>query len=263
LEKLLDVVTENDTLKITLNRPEVHNAFNDDMIAELTAVFEDIAVDADRARVVVLSGKGKSFCAGADLNWMKKARGYSLEENYADSKRLAEMFKVINGCPLPVIGRINGHAFGGGVGLVATCDLSVAFEKAKFAFSEVKLGIIPAVISPYVVPKMGITRSRDLFITGRRFTAREALEYGFVTHVAGSMEELDQIVDTLIKEIKSAAPIACREAKKLVMKYNGFMNVEMEEFTSRKIAELRSSPEGREGISSFLDKRTPEWRKQD
>jgi methylglutaconyl-CoA hydratase len=259
----LKITSGKEITIVTLNKPEIHNAFNDELIVELTDAFTGMTTDAGDTRAIILTGKGRSFCAGADLNWMKKTRDYTLKENREDARRLARMFMVMNTCPVPVIGRINGHAIGGGAGLVTVCDLAVTVARAKFAFSEVKLGIMPVVISPHVVPKLGITRARDLFMTGRRFTAREALEYGLVTHVVENESELDSKVESLVEEIKTAGPVASKEAKKLVQEYNPYLNEEFVEKTIEKIAEMRTSREGKEGISAFLEKRKPYWRKDD
>ncbi|MFW9992891.1 MAG: enoyl-CoA hydratase-related protein [Candidatus Odinarchaeota archaeon] len=257
----LEITSEKDITIVILNKPEIHNAFNDELIAELTGFFKAMMAEPREKRAVILTGKGRSFCAGADLKWMEKTRNYTRDENLEDAKKLAKMFTVINNCPVPVIGRINGHAIGGGAGLVSVCDLAVAVSRAKFAFTEVKVGIIPAVISPHVVPKLGITRARDLFITGRRFTAREALDYRLITHVVEDENELDMVVETLVEEIRTAGPVASREAKKLVQGFNAYMNPEFERELIELIAGLRTSKEGKEGISAFLEKRKPYWSK--
>jgi methylglutaconyl-CoA hydratase len=240
---------------VTLSRPEIRNAFNDEVIAELTDVFSGIRSSSD-IRAAVLTGSGPVFSAGADLNWMRRMASYSFEENMEDSRRMAEMFRAIHTCPKPVIGRINGPAIGGGIGLVAVCDVAIAAESAFFAFSEVKLGLVPAVISPYVIRRIGPARARSLFITGERFTAQDALRFGLVDRVVPD-DLLDQEVQSVIRLIRSSGPEAIRSAKDLV---DHVVSGEGDDFTVRLISELRASQEGSEGIRAFLEKRKPAWR---
>src|SRR5215217_4209326 len=207
--KTLLVELEDGVLTVTLNRPEVHNAFNDELIAEAIDLFSNIDVEA--ARVVVLKGTGKNFCAGADLNWMSRMVTYTRDQNVRDSSLLAKMYAVMNECPLPVVGRIHGAAIGGGVGLVSVCDVAIALQTSQFGLSEVKLGILPAVISPYVISKIGATHARALFLTGERFDADRALRIGLVHRVADSVQALDAAVDEAIKQLKSSGPEAVRE----------------------------------------------------
>jgi methylglutaconyl-CoA hydratase len=244
------LVEESDgVLLVTLNRPEVHNAFNDELIAEAIDVFRDI--DRRNVRAVVLRGSGANFCAGADVNWMSRMVSYTRDENVRDSAQLAKMYALINECPTPVVGRIHGAAIGGGVGLVAVCDIAVAAPGAKFGLSEVKLGILPAVISPYVIAKIGQTHARALFLTGERFDAEIALRIGLVHQVA---DDLDAAVDTVVGELLSAGPQAARWAKRLVRERPDGPE------TARWIAERRTSEEGQEGLRAFLEKRRASWR---
>ena len=249
-------VNEDKVATVTLNRPDLHNAFNEVLIAELTKSFKDLGQD-NEVRMVILTGSGKSFCAGADINWMKSMIGFSYKENIQDSQNLADMFKVINECPKPVIGRINGAAFGGGVGLTAVCDIAVAVESAKFSFSEVKLGIAPAVVSPYVLARIGPGNARKLFITGERFDANKAVEIGLI-HQVTRVDELDESVNSMVKMLLSNSPNAVKEVKSLIANWSELDRERFRKFTVEMIAELRTSEEGKEGLQAFLDKRKPE-----
>ena len=252
----VDVTEKDDVLTIALNRPQVHNAMNDLMIEELINCFKSID---EKIRCIVLTGNGKTFCGGADLNWMKSMINFSKEENIKDSSKLLNLFETIYSCKKPVIGRITGSAFGGGVGLIAVCDITIAIPGLKFAFSEVKLGLIPAVISTYVIRRIGPANARRLFVTGERFSSEHAKEIGLIDFIVDE-KKIDEKIDEIIKEIKTSAPIAIGEAKNLV-KANQEMDVEeYKEYTVRKIAELRISEEGQEGTSAFLEKRKPKWR---
>ena len=257
--KTLETGVHENVLFVTMNRAEIHNAFNEEVIEELTEIFNVVSEDND-IRAVVLSGKGKSFCAGADLNWMKKMIRYSKDENLSDSLLMAAMYDAIDTCTKPVIGRINGAAFGGGVGLVAVCDIAVANQDALFAFSEVKLGIVPAVISPYIVSKIGMSHARALFTTGERFGAEKAKEIGLVHEVA-PIDKLDDLVNFKLKSLKSSGPKAVSEAKELLRGIAYKQAKDSHEFTAAKIAELRVSEEGQEGLTAFLAKEKPSWRK--
>ena len=246
------------TAVIHLNRPDVRNAFNETTIAELTAVFSALGAEPD-LRAIVLAARGPAFCAGADLNWMKKMAGYTREENRADAAQLAEMLRTIYTCPKPVVAKIQGDCYAGAMGLVAVCDIAVAVEEANFCLSEVKLGLIPATISPYVIKAMGENAARRYFLTAERFTAQEALRIGFVHKVVKSAE-LDGAVADLIRHLTSASPNAVREAKKLVRDIAGApLNAELIADTAERIAAIRASDEGREGVRSFLEKRKPGW----
>jgi methylglutaconyl-CoA hydratase len=248
---------DNKIAKINLARPEVHNAFNEVMIAELTEVFSRISQD-DSARVVVLTGNGESFCAGADLNWMKKMINFSYQQNLEDSLKLAELFYLMYSLPKPIIARVNGAAIGGGTGLVAVCDIAIAAEKAKFSLSEVKLGLVPACISPYVIRKVGEGRCREFFLTGERLSANRALELGLVNQVV-PLENLDQAVEEKAKQLISSGPKAIAMCKELLKKVPGMSFNEAKTYTADMIASMRIGDEGQEGMNAFLEKRKPKW----
>ena len=234
-------------LRITMTRPERRNAFDAALIAELTEAFADVG----DVRVVVLAGEGASFSAGADVEWMRSSVELTEEENVQDALRLRAMLDAIDGCPAPVVARVHGHALGGGVGLVACCDIVIADPATEFAFSEVKLGIVPAVISPFALAKIGPSAARRLFVTGERFGADVALRIGLVHEVT---RELDGAVDRVLGELLSAGPAATRGAKELA---RAPLNADE---TARLIAAHRTSDEGQEGLRAFLEKRTPPWR---
>ncbi len=242
---------------VTLNRPELHNAFNDEMIAELIDCFSRLAQDI-QTRVVVLTGAGKSFCAGADLNWMKKMAGYSFQENELDAMQLHRMLLQIDLFPKPVVGRINGSAIGGGVGLVSVSDMAFAVHGAEFGFSEVRLGLVPAVISPFVLQKIGAAAAREYFLTGERFGTDRAREMGLLQG-AGTAEELEAWLQKKLQALCAGGSEALAESKRLIR--DGLLQTPEAagERTARIIAERRSSQEGREGIESFLNKRRPRW----
>lgn len=246
--------------RLTFNRPEIHNAFNSTLIQEMLHLFGEIEKDK-RLRLVVLTGEGKSFCAGADLNWMKAVVNQSFEENLAESNQLAELLYTVYTFKRPVIGRINGAAIGGGTGFVAVCDIAIAARSAKFSFSEVKIGVVPACIGPYVIKKMGEGKARELFITGERMNAQRAFEVGLVSKVVED-EVLDEEVNRLIESILSSGPEAVGVAKKLVSEVPGMPPEEFKPFTAEMIARLRLSQEGQEGMNAFLSKRPPNWIKK-
>ena len=246
---------------LTLARPDLHNAFNVEMIAELRDCFSALASDP-ATRVVVLTGAGPSFCAGADLNWMRASLDWSREQNMADAKALAAMFEAAWHLPQPLIGRINGAAMGGGVGLVACCDIAIAVDTARFGFSEVKLGLIPAVISQYVVPKIGVSQARALFVSAERFTAQRAYEIGLV-HAVASTAELDVTVANLVERLLSSGPAALGAAKRLVDAVWTLDREAARRYVLEAIAQARTSAEGQEGIRAFLEKRKPNWAKSD
>ena len=249
-------VTPGPIVTVTLNRPEVRNAFNEELIADLTAWAEE-AAGASGIRAVVLRGAGKTFCAGADINWMAKTVTYTRDENLADARRMRRMFEAIDELPFPVIGRIHGAALGGGAGLAAVCDVVVAANNAVFGFTEVKLGILPAVISPFALRKVGISAARELFLTGARFDAARAREIGLV-HAVVPDADLDARVESYVNEIRSAAPEAVREAKRMIRDVAGRVASEAD-ITASAIAERRVSAEGQEGLRSFLEKKKPGW----
>ncbi|AYB52724.2 enoyl-CoA hydratase/isomerase family protein [Ralstonia solanacearum] len=243
---------------VTLNRPDVRNAFDETVIAELTGAFHALAKE-DSVRAIVLAGHGPAFCAGADLNWMQTMAGYSDDENRADALRLAEMLRAIHACPKPVVARVHGDTYAGGVGLVSACDIVVAADSAHFCLSEAKLGLIPATISPYVIRALGEQAARRYFITAERFTAAEAHRLGLV-HELASAEALDAKVDALTAALVANSPNAVRESKRLVREIAGApIDDALLADTANRIAAIRASDEGREGVQSFLGKRKPNW----
>jgi methylglutaconyl-CoA hydratase len=245
------------TLRIVLNRPDVRNAFDEVVIDALSACAASAAEDPS-VRVVVLSGRGKAFCAGADLAWMAKAVTYSQVENLADAEDFALMLERIDTLPMPVIGRVHGAALGGGVGLAAVCDIVVAAEDATFGLTEVKLGIVPAVISPYVLRKIGVSAARELFLTGNRFGAVRARELGLV-HELVPESDLDAAVERRIADLLTSGPSAVAAAKALIRDVTGESPKDVIGLTTSRIAAQRVSPEGQEGIRAFLQKRKPDW----
>jgi methylglutaconyl-CoA hydratase len=243
---------------VTLNRPDVRNAFNEQTITELTAAFTALG-EVDSIGAIVLAANGVAFCAGADLNWMRKMAGYSHDENRADAMQLANMLRTIYLCPKPVVAKVQGDCYAGGMGLVAACDIAVAVEDAHFCLSEVKLGLIPATISPYVIKAMGENAARRYFLTAERFNAREALRIGFVHEVA-TAAALDGQVATIVQALTANSPNAVREAKTLVRDIAGQVVTDtLVADTAQRIANIRASSEGREGVQSFLEKRKPSW----
>lgn len=251
---------ENEVGWITFNRPDIHNAFNSTVISELSTAFTEMDNDSS-VRVVVLTGAGKSFCAGADLNWMRGVINQSFDENLAESNALADLFWQIYTFKRPVIGRINGAAIGGGTGFVAVCDIAIAAQSAVFSFSEVKIGVVPACIGPYVVKKMGEGKARELFITGERMKAQRAHEVGLVNKVVDDAQ-LDAEVNLLIDSLLSSGPEAVAMAKRLVSGVGDMTPEQFRPYTAEMIAKLRVSPEGQEGMDAFLNKRPPNWVKK-
>jgi methylglutaconyl-CoA hydratase len=243
---------------VSLNRPEVRNAFNDEVIAELTAVFSELG-ERDEVRCVVLAGNGPAFCAGADLNWMKRMAGYTREQNLEDATALANMLRVLYRCPKPTIARVQGDVYAGGTGLVAVCDIAVSADTAQYCLSEVKLGLIPATISPYVIRAMGERAAHRYFLTAERFSAAEALRIGFV-HEVVQAGQLDARVAELSQALVQAGPAAVKACKELVQDVGGRNITQLLiDRTVQNIADIRVSDEGREGIQSFLGKRKPAW----
>jgi len=264
--EFIKVEDRNEVRWVILNRPDTHNAFNEVVISEITHAFTSLKHAPSQYRAVVLTGNGKSFSAGADLNWMKKMATYTQDENEKDSHKLFDMFNAIYSCPAPVIGRINGNAIGGGSGLVAACDFAFSDSKASFGFTEVKLGLIPAVISPFVMMKIGKGNCSRYFLTGEKFGADEALRLGLIQGRHDSVEQLDQTIDKLLKEIKANSPAAVRSCKQLIN--NVYHNLgtpkseglsDLKEQLTSEIARIRVSKEGQEGLSAFLEKRKPSW----
>lgn len=255
----LNVTVAGHVATVVLNRPDVRNAFNETVIAELTGAFRALGSEPD-IRCIVLAGNGPAFCAGADLNWMKKMAGYSDDENRADALTLAEMLHAIWACPKPVIARIHGDTYAGGVGLVAACDIAIAADHAHFCLSEARLGLLPATISPYVIRAMGEQAARRYFITAERFDAAEALRLGFV-HAVVPAQGLDAKVAELTAALVANSPNAVRESKRLVQEVAGVpVTSDLLADTASRIAAIRASEEGREGVRAFLEKRSPSWR---
>jgi methylglutaconyl-CoA hydratase len=246
--------------RITLARPEVRNAFDDRLIEELTRAFGEAGRDP-AVRVVVLSGEGPTFCAGADIGWMRKAGGYGRAENEADAERMARMFRAIDACPKPVVALAHGAAIGGGVGLVAAADIAIAAEGTVFSLAEVRLGILPAVISPHVLRAIGPRSARDLFLTGDRFDAAEALRIGLVHRVVPA-EMLEEAGRRKVASLLAAGPEAVGVAKRLIEQVVGRNPDEAMALTVRTIAERRASAEAKEGLTAFLEKRKPSWTKE-
>jgi methylglutaconyl-CoA hydratase len=256
--KHLQLHFERGVETVTLNRPDVRNAFNDEVIAELTAVFLEIGKRAE-VRCVVLAGNGPAFCAGADLNWMKRMAEYTRDENLADASALARLLEVLYHCPKPTIARVQGDVYAGGTGLVAACDMAVSVDTAHYCLSEVKLGLIPATISPYVIRAMGARASHRYFLTAERFSAAEALRIGLVHEVVAA-DALDRKVAEIAQALVQAGPEAVKACKKLLHDVAGRdITAGLVRRTVEGIADIRASDEGREGIQSFLGKRKPDW----
>lgn len=243
---------------IILNRPDLHNAFNDEMITELIKCFNDLA-NNEKIRLVVLTGTGKSFCAGADLNWMKRMKDYSFEENLKDSQNLAELFTIINNFKKPTIARVNGAALGGGAGLVACCDYVIAIDTVTMAFTEVRLGLLPAVISPFVIAKIGESNARATFLSGVRFDTVRAMRMGLI-HQISSFDKLDEDLELIIKEYLLAAPSASALAKELIAEVVNKPSLkDARNYTCEMISKVRTSEEGQEGMNALLEKRKANW----
>jgi methylglutaconyl-CoA hydratase len=256
-ELFLKEVDSRGVCVVKLNRPEIHNAFNDELIQKLTNLFLEINND-DEIRLVVLTGEGRSFCAGADLNWMKSMVNYTEAENIEDSKELFKMFDSINVLNKPVIGKINGHALGGGVGLVSVCDYAITHEKAKFGFTEVRLGLIPAVISSFCINKIGESHARAWFMSGEMFKSDQALKMGLV-HEVTSLDHFEERFEELVTSFLKAGPEAAVESKKLIKNVMSLNEEQIEDYTCKAIASRRVSPEGQEGMSALLEKRLASW----
>lgn len=254
----MEEVRDDGVARLTLTRPEVHNAFNDKLIAELTQALKGLESD-DRVRVVVLAAEGKSFSAGADLNWMKSMAGYTEQENLEDSRALAGLMRTLNDLTKPTVALVQGSAFGGGVGLVACCDIALCVESAKFALTEVKLGLIPSVISPYVVAAIGQRAARRYFLTGEPITSAEAAELGLVHKVVG-FDDLERSGEEMVALLLKAGPEAQAAAKDLVFAVaDRPVDDSLVEETAQRIARIRVGAEGQEGLSAFFEKRRPAW----
>jgi methylglutaconyl-CoA hydratase len=256
----LDIQVHGPVARVYLDRPEVRNAFNDGVIAELTAAFTRLGSDP-ALRVIVLGGRGKAFCAGADLGWMRTMAGYTWEPNRADAQALADMLWTVYSCPLPVVGRIHGDCYAGGVGLAAVCDVLLAAEGVQFCLSEARLGLLPATIGPYVLKALGEQASRRYFLSAERFDAAHAARLGFV-HECVPADDLDARVDALVATLVANGPAAVKACKRLVQDIAGRpIDATLRAETARRIADIRASEEGREGIASFLGKRDPAWKR--
>lgn len=249
--------TEGGIARISLNRPDVHNAFNNILISDLLKAFDILRGERD-IRAIVITGLGKSFCAGADLKWMKSVVNYTYHQNYQESLQLAQLMFNIYTHPKPVIARINGSAIGGGVGLLSVCDIAIAADKAMFGLSEVRLGLVPAVISPFVINRIGLTNARELFITGERISAARGAEIGLVNHCV-PYDKLDEVVDDKLEMIINSGPEAIKTIKEMIFKVTQISFPEITEYTAELIADLRLSKEGQEGMNAFLEKRKPYW----
>lgn len=258
----LTLTTSGPVATITLTQPDIRNAFSDEVIADITRAFEDVAA-RDDIRAVVLAAEGKAFCAGANLNWMRRMADYTREENLADAARLAHMLHTIYTCPKPTIARVQGDVYAGGMGLVAACDMAVAVETAGFCLSEVKIGLIPATIAPYVLRAMGPRAGHRYFLTGERFTAAEALRTGFIHQTVPASDNhqtLDEAVSALLGHVLQASPAAVRACKRLVIDTaERDITPALIERTVQGIADIRASDEGRAGVQAFLSKTTPPW----
>jgi methylglutaconyl-CoA hydratase len=248
---------EGPVAHVRLSRPDVRNAFNAELIAALTAAFGELGADED-VRAIVLSGEGKVFCGGADISWMRASLDLSYEENVADAQRMSDMFRAIDRCPKPVIAKVHGAALGGGAGLAAVCDIVMAASDAVFGFTEAKLGIIPAVISPFVLSKIGATHARALFLSGERFDAKRAYHIGLVHEVVVA-DTLDVCIERVLNEILTAGPRAVAAAKALIPRVHAATYDESRDLTAREIARLRASEEGQEGLRAFLERRKANW----
>jgi methylglutaconyl-CoA hydratase len=255
--KTIRTAREEEIFRVILARPEVHNAFNSTMISELNDVFKKLKGDPS-VRIIILTGEGKSFCAGADLKWMKEIIHYSFEQNLEETRQLADLLKNIFSQPKPTIAQVNGAAIGGGNGLLCACDIALASDKAVFGLSEVKIGLVPAAISPYVIRKIGESKAMEYFLTGKRITAAKAAEIGLVNEVVPK-NDLDEEIRKLTQLLLTSGPEAIAHCKKLVFNVPGMSLDEAKDYTAKMIANLRISKEGQEGMSSFLEKRKPKW----
>jgi methylglutaconyl-CoA hydratase len=263
VSEVLKVERDGVVARVTLNRPEVRNALNAELIAALRSAFDTFVTELPAAlRAVVLAGDGKVFCAGADIEWQRASIGLSREENEADAGRLQEMLAAIDGCPVPVIAAVHGAALGGGMGLCCVADITLATADAIFGFTEVKLGLMPAAISPFVLPRIAEGPARALFLTGERFGSDRALSIGLVSEVVPDRPTLDARVEVLLGEILTAGPEAVRNAKAMIRDQRGLPRGDALKLTVRRAARQRISAEGQEGLVAFLDKRPPSWREE-
>jgi len=257
--KTIELVIKDTVAQVYLSRPEIHNAFNEVMLSELIQVFKDLHKERGEIRVVTITGKGKSFCAGADLNWMKKMVDYSYEENLEDSFQVSECMYLLYSLPMPTIARVNGAAIGGGMGLVAASDIVVAQEEAVFSLSEVKLGLVPACISPYVIKRAGESKCREFFLSGERISATKALSAGLINEIV-PLSQLDDAVNEWTERFIKNGPEALSVCKDLLENVPGISLEQAKKYTAEVISKLRISKEGQEGMKAFLEKRKPDWR---
>lgn len=243
---------------VTLARPDLHNAFNDQMMKELADAFASLALSPD-VRGIVLAAEGRSFCAGADVNWMKRMADYSFDENLADANVLSRMLRTIRECPKPTIARVHGAAYGGGVGLIAACDIALAVAGASFCLSEVRLGIVPAVISPFILEKIGASAARRYALTAERFDAEEARRVGLISEVVGAIDQLDARIAEVADHLVANGPAAMAACKQILSHVQGVHWEQTQNYTTQQIARIRVSSEGQEGLKAFLEKRKPSW----
>jgi len=254
----LEIAIAHHVAVVWMAREKVRNAFNETMIAELAQVFRELGAD-DGIRAIVLAGRGPAFCAGADLDWMRRMATYSMQENRTDARALADMLRAVYECPKPTLARVHGDAYAGGMGLIAACDIAFAAINVNFCLSETRLGLIPATISPYVLRSMGINAARRYFLTAEKFDAAEAYRIGFVHDIA-PLDELDARVNTLLGTLMQTSSNAVREAKRLVREINGRpIDEALVADTAERIAAIRTSDDGKEGVRAFLEKRKPRW----
>ena len=249
---------QNGVYSIALNRPEVKNAFNDQVIHDFQSVFDDAAKNPD-VRVIVISGEGDVFCSGGDLKWMKESLNLQARDNHADTKKLAHMFDTLNTCPKPVVGLVHGAVIGGGVGLASVCDYVIASEETFFSLAEVRVGIIPACIGPFVLAKIGETHARALFISAERFKAKRAFEIGLIHEVVATPADLRPAAERIIKNLMAGGPGALAAAKKLISDLRHMGYPECLDYVAKTLADLRVTPEAQEGLKAFLEKRKPNW----
>jgi methylglutaconyl-CoA hydratase len=256
--KTIEIFSENNVVTIWLNRPEIHNAFNEEMISELKCYFEE-SVNDNNTRLIIMRGRGKSFCAGADIKWLKSVLDYDFEKNYEDGLKLSKCLYAIYNCPIPTMAIVHGASMGGANGLLAACDFAYATHDTTFSLSEVKIGIIPAAISPYIIKRVGEFNAKELTITGKRFKGEEAEKYNLINSSL-TESELEEKIESVTNLILSSGPNAVRKGKELIN--NVVNNIDLHEavaYTAKMIAEIRQSDEGQEGMNSFLEKRKPNW----
>lgn len=255
---MLDIAIQHDIATVTLDRPEIHNAFNEELIQRITQCFQELGTQPG-VRAIVIRGNGKSFSAGADLNWTKRVAGFTPEETLRDSQKAIAMFLTVLRCPKPVISRIHGAALGGGAGLAAACDISIAVESAQFGFTEVKWGIVPALIAPFVVARIGASNAREYFLTGERFSASTARSIGLIQHVASDEGAMDTWIESKLSEFRTASPSAIAATKELILRVAGQPVESMSEITAAASVRSRSGADAQAGVQAFLTHTSPPW----